>query len=65
MNGGVELLRKRIVDDTDEGFELLGKSERDGDVGEGVDEVRGAVDGINDKRRSGRETGFGRGRLFP
>lgn len=64
MNGGVELLCKGIVDDADERFELVGKGERDGYVGEGVDEVCGTVDGIDYEGWTGRETGRGCGRLF-
>lgn len=64
MNGGVELLRKRVVDDTDEGFELVGKAERDRYVGEGMDEVCGAVDRIDNEGWGRRETGSGCGRLF-
>lgn len=64
MNGGVELLRKGIVDDADERFELVGKGERDGHVGEGVNEVGGAVDGIDYESWRGRQTRRGCGRLF-
>lgn len=65
MNGSVELLRKRVVDDADEGFELVGKSERNGHVGEIVDEVGSAIDGIDYEGRGRRKTGGGRGRFFP
>lgn len=61
VHGGVELLRKGVVNDADKGLEFLGKGERDGHVGEGVDKVCGAVDGIDDEGRGGSETGGGRG----
>ena len=47
MDGMVEMLDEGIVDDTDEGFELVGKGEGDGDVGMAVDEVGGSVYGVD------------------
>lgn len=61
MNGGIKLLREWVVNDADEGFELVGKGERDGHVGEGVDEIRGAVNGIDYEGWRGCETGGGCG----
>lgn len=43
MNGMVEMLGEGVVDDADEGFELVGESEGDGDVGMSVYEVGGSV----------------------
>lgn len=46
-DGMVEVLCEGIIDDADEGFELVGEGERDGDVGMSVDEVCGAVDRVD------------------
>ncbi len=43
MNGVVEMLNERVVDDANKRFELMGKGEGDGDVGVSVDEVGGSV----------------------
>lgn len=64
MDSSVELLRKRVVDDPYERSELVGKGQRDGHVGEGVDKVCRAVDGIDYKGWGGRQTGGSRGRFF-
>ena len=53
VDGVVELLCERIVDDADERFELVGEGEGDGDVGMSVDEVGGSVYGVDDKRWGG------------
>lgn len=53
----VELLRERVIDHSYERDHLVGESEGDGDVGEGVDEVRGAVDGVDDECRLWTEEG--------
>lgn len=47
VDGVVEVLGEGVVDDADEGFEVVGEGEGDGDVGVGVDEVCGAVDGVD------------------
>ena len=47
-DGVVEVLDEGVVDDADEGFELGGEGLGDGDVGMAVDEVCGAVDGVDD-----------------
>ena len=43
MDGVVEMLGEGIIDDADEGFELVGEGEGDGDVGMSVYEVGGSV----------------------
>ena len=45
----VEVLGVGVVDYTDEGFQVVREGEGDGDVGEAVDEVCGAVDGVADE----------------
>ena len=53
MDGVVELLSERIVDNANERFEIVGEGEGDGDVRVSVDEVGGSVYGINDKSWGG------------
>ena len=48
-DGVVEVLGEGVVDDADEGFEVVGEGEGDGDVGVGVHEVCGAVDRVHDE----------------
>lgn len=61
----VELLRERVIDDPYEWHHLVGEGEGDGDVGESVDKVRGAVDGVDDEcGRWAQEGGCRRGRRF-
>ena len=60
FDGVVEMLCKRVVDDADEGDEVVGEGEGDGYVREGVDEVGGAVDGVADECRSRGQEGGGR-----
>lgn len=43
MDGVVEMLGERVVDDTNEGFKVVGEGEGDGDVGMSVHEVGGPV----------------------
>ena len=43
MDGMIEVLGERIVDDANEGFELVGEGEGDGDVGMSMHEVGGSV----------------------
>ena len=43
MDGMVEMLGEGIVDDADEGFELVGEGEGDGDVRMSVHEVGSSV----------------------
>jgi len=45
----VELLGERVIDDSYERHHLVREGERDGDVGEGVDKVRGAVDRVDNE----------------
>ena len=47
MDGVVEMLDEGIVDDADEGFELVGERKGDGDVGMTVHEVGGSVYGVD------------------
>lgn len=47
MNGVVEVLGERVVDDADEGLEFVGEGEGDGDVGMSVHEVGGSVYGVD------------------
>ena len=50
------MLGERIVDNTDEGHEIMCEGEGDGDIREGVDEIGGTVDGVTDEcRRRGKE----------
>lgn len=63
MDGMVEVLGERIVDDADEGFELVGEGERDGDVGMCVHEVCGTVYRV-DYEGWGRGEAAGRRGLF-
>ena len=63
VDGVVDVLGEGIVNDTDEGFELVGKGEGDGDVGMGVDEVCGSVYWVNDERWGGGEATRGGGFL--
>lgn len=51
LDGGVEGGGEGVVDDADGGDEVDGEAERDGDVGVAVDEVGGAVDGVDDELR--------------
>ena len=60
MDGVVEMLDERIVDDADEGFELVGEGEGDGDVRVTVDEVGCSVYGIDyEGWGGGEEAGCG------
>ena len=43
----VEMVGERVVDDPDQGAEFVGECEGDADVGVGVDEVGGSVDGVD------------------
>lgn len=63
-NGGVEFLREGVVDYANERFAVVGKGERDRDVGEGVYEVGRAVDGVNDECWGVGQAGGGGGRFF-
>jgi len=63
-DGVVEVLGERVVDDADEGAQVVGEGEGDGDVGVGVDEVCGAVDGVDDEGWGGGEGGGGGGGGF-
>ena len=45
----VELLREWVIDDSYKWHHFVGEGKGDGDVGEGVDKVRGAVDGVDDE----------------
>lgn len=58
VNGGVEVVGEGVVDDADEGDEVVDEGEGDADVGVGVDEVCGAVDGVDDEGGGGGELGF-------
>jgi len=51
----VELPQERVVDDADEGDEVVGEAEGDADVWVAVDEVCGAVDGVADEGWGGGE----------
>ncbi len=62
-DGVVEVVGEGVVDDADEGPEVVGEGEGDGDVGVGVDEVCGAVDGVDDECWGGGE-GAGGGGFF-
>lgn len=53
FDGGVEVLGERVVDDADDGFVGDDEGHGDGDVGVGVDEVGGAVDGVDDEGGGG------------
>ena len=55
MNSVVEMLGERVVDDTDEGFKLVGEGEGDGDVWMSVHEVGGSVYGVDYERWGGSE----------
>ena len=61
FDGAVEVLGEGVVDDADEGFQLVGEGEGDGDVRVGVHEVGGAVDGVDDERGCQGETRGGSG----
>ena len=54
------MLRERIVDDADEGHEVVCEGEGDGYVREGMDEIGGAVDGVADECWRRGEKGRGR-----
>ncbi len=54
-DGVVEVLGEGVVDDADEGAAVVGEGEGDGDVRVGVDEVGGAVDGVDDEGWGGGE----------
>ena len=49
MDGVVEVLGEGVVDYADEGLEVFGEGEGDGDVGVAVYEVGGAVYGVDDE----------------
>lgn len=55
VDGVVEVLGEGIVDDADEGTELVGEGKGDGDVGMGVHKVHGAVYGVDDEGWGGGE----------
>ena len=61
VDGMVEVLGERIVDDADEGFELVGEGERDGDVGMCVHEVGGSVYRVDYEGWGGGEAAGRRG----
>lgn len=63
MNSMVEMLGEGIVDDADEGFELVGEGEGDGDVGMSVHEVGGSVYRV-DNECWGWSESAGRGGFF-
>ena len=43
----VQVLRERVVDDPDHGDAVDGEAEGDADVGVGVDEIGGAIYGVD------------------
>lgn len=51
----VKMLCEGVVDDPDERDHVMREGEGDGYVGEGVHEVCGSVDGVDDERRRGGE----------
>lgn len=61
LDGVVYLLREGVVDHPDEGLAIEGEREGDGDVRVGVDEVCGAVDGVDDEGWGGGEGARGGG----
>lgn len=48
---GIQPACKRIIDDADGGDAVDGEPQTDADVRPAMDEIRGAVDGVDDKRR--------------
>lgn len=55
FNAGIELIEEGVEDDAD-GWDFVdGKTKGDADGREGVDEVRGAVDGVDDEGGCGGE----------
>lgn len=58
VDGGVEMVGEGVVDDADEGDEVVDEGEGDADVGVGVDEVCGAVDRVDHEGGGGGELGF-------
>lgn len=59
FDGVVKVLCEWIVDDAHERYEVMRKSERNGNIGESMDEVGGAIDGIADECWSGSQKGGG------
>ena len=63
VDGVVEVLGEGVVDDADEGFEVVGEGEGDGDVWVGVDEICGSIYGVDDEGWGGCEAAGCRGFL--
>ena len=61
VNGMVEVLGEGVIDDADEGFELVGEGEGDGDVGMSVYEIGGSVYWVDYEGWSWGEAAGGRG----
>ena len=54
---GVQVLREGVVDNANKGFLVEGEGQGDRNVGVGVNEVCGAINGIDDEGWSGGEAG--------